>query len=377
MRRWTRLCTVLGAAALPAAIAGLPAAAAAPAAATLAFPGAVGFGATATGGTGGTVYTVTNLNDSGTGSFRDAVSQSHRIIEFAVGGYIQLASPVSVSSYLTIEGQTAPGGGIGIMAREVSFDGATNDIVQDVRFRQGTLDPDSGKSGINLLDSSDMIFDHVSVEFGQWDDVDSVGATDITIQDSIIADPIGQQFSAHTETGPYTWYQDVFANAHNRNPLAKANTQFINNVVYNYQGGYTAGNSSGHFSHDVIGNYFIAGPSTTSASDAWYQMANQSVYSSGNYLDGNKDGTLNGAVLGVGGGATALSAPWSSSTVGIPAVSAAAAYAEVVASAGALPRDQVDSQVIANVTSLGTAGTLWTSQTGTGLGNDGYGTIPG
>jgi hypothetical protein len=377
MRRWTRLCTVLGAAALPAAIAGLPPAAAAPAAATLAFPGAVGFGATAAGGTGGTVYTVTNLNDSGAGSFRDAVSQSHRIIEFAVGGYIQLASPVSVSSYLTIEGQTAPGGGIGIMAREVSFDGATNDIVQDVRFRQGTLDPDSGKSGINLLDSSDMIFDHVSVEFGQWDDVDSVGATDITIQDSIIADPIGQQFSAHTETGPYTWYQDVFANAHNRNPLAKADTQFINNVVYNYQGGYTAGNSSGHFSHDVIGNYFIAGPSTTSASDAWYQMSNQSVYSSGNYLDSNKDGTLNGAVLGVGGGATALSAPWSPSTAGIPAVSAAAAYAEVVASAGALPRDQVDSQVISNVTSLGTAGALWTSQTGTGLGNDGYGTIPG
>ena len=377
MRRWTRLCTVLGTATLSAAIAGLPAAAAAPAAATLAFPGAVGFGATAAGGAGGTVYTVTNLNDSGTGSFRDAVSQSHRIIEFAVGGYIQLASPVSVSSYLTIDGQTAPGGGIGIMAREVSFDGATNDIVQDIRFRQGTLDPDSGKSGINLLDSSDMIFDHVSVEFGQWDDVDSVGASDITIQDSIIADPIGQRFSAHTETGPYTWYQDVFANAHNRNPLAKANTQFINNVVYNYQGGYTAGNSSGHFSHDVIGNYFIAGPSTTSASDAWYQMSNQSVYSSGNYLDSNKDGALNGAVLGVGGGATALSAPWSPSTTSIPAVSAAAAYAEVVATAGALPRDQVDSQVIANVTSLGTAGMLWTSQTSTGLGNDGYGSIPG
>lgn len=376
MRRWLHLCTVLGTITLLAAV-GLPAATAAPAAATLAFPGAVGFGAAAVGGTGGTVYTVTNLNDSGTGSFRAAVSQSHRIIEFAVGGYIQLASPVSVSSYLTIEGQTAPGGGIGIMAREVSFDGATNDIVQDIRFRQGTLDPDSGKSGINLLDSSDMIFDHVSVEFGQWDDVDSVGATDITIQDSIIADPIGQRFSAHTETGPYTWYQDVFANAHNRNPLAKANTQFINNVVYNYQGGYTAGNSSGQFSHDVIGNYFVAGPSTTSASDAWYQMSNQSVYSSGNYLDSNKDGSLNGAVLGVGGGATALSAPWSSSTASIPAASAAAAYAEVVATAGALPRDQVDSQVIANVTSLGTAGMLWTSQASTGLGNDGYGTIPG
>jgi hypothetical protein len=376
MRRWKQLCTVLGTAALPAAVAGLPAMGG-PAAATVAFPGAVGFGASAVGGTGGTVYTVTNLNDSGPGSFRDAVSEPHRIIEFAVGGYIQLASAVSVSSYLTIEGQTAPGGGIGIMGREVSFDGATNDIVQDIRFRQGTLDPDTGKSGINLLDSSDMIFDHVSVEFGRWDDVDSVGATDITIQDSIIADPIGQQFSAHTETGPYTWYQDVFANAHNRNPLAKADTQFINNVVYNYQGGYTAGNSSGQFSHDVIGNYFIAGPSTTSASDAWYQMSNQLVYSSGNYLDSNRDGQLNGAPLGVGGGATALSAPWSSSTTGIPTVSAAAAYAEVMADAGALPRDQVDTQVISNVTSLGTAGMLWTSQTATGLGNDGYGTIPG
>lgn len=101
------------------------------------------------------------------------------------------------------------------------------------------------------------------------------------------------------------------------------------------------------------------------------------MYSSGNYLDGNKDGVLNGAPLGLGGGATALSAPWSSSTAGIPAVSAAAAYAEVIGTAGALPRDQVDSQVIANVTSLGTAGKLWTSQTSTGLGNDGYGTIPG
>jgi len=362
-----------------AALAAAPAAAAvaAPGAAALAFPGAVGFGSSAVGGTGGSVYEVTNLNDSGTGSFRDAVSASHRIVEFEVGGYIDLASPVSASSYLTIEGGTAPGGGIGIMGREVSLDGATNDIVQDIRFRQGTLDPDAGKSGINLLDSSDMILDHVSIEFGQWDDVDAVGATDITIQDSIIADPIGQQFSAHTETGPYTWYDDLFANAHNRNPLAKADTQFINNVVYDYQGGYTAGNSSGHFSHDVIGNYFIAGPATTSASDAWYQMDNQSVYNSGNYLDGNKNGALDGSLLGLGGGATALSAPWSSATAGIPAVSAAAAYASVVAGVGAYPRDQVDSQLIADVTSLGTSGHLWTTQTATGLGNDGYGTISG
>jgi hypothetical protein len=372
-----RMTLTLIAAAAATALAVPPAAAAVPPAVTLAFPGAVGFGASAVGGTGGTVYQVTNLNDSGAGSFRDAVSAPHRIVEFTVGGYIQLASAVSVSSYLTIDGRTAPGGGIGIMGREVSFDGATNDVVRDIRFRQGTLDSDSTKSSINLLNSSDMIFDHVSIEFGQWNDIDSVGATNITIQNSIIADPIGQQFSAHTETGPYTWYADLFANAHNRNPLAKANTQFINNVVYDYQGGYTAGNSSGHFSHDVIGNYFIAGPKTTSASDAWYQMTNQSVYASGNYLDSNKDGSLNGSVLGVGGGATALTAPWSSTTASIPASSAAAAYASVVAGVGAFPRDQVDTQVVGNVTSLGTAGSLWTTQTATGLSNDGYGTITG
>jgi hypothetical protein len=342
-----------------------------------AFVGAVGFGAGATGGTGGSVYEVTNLNDSGTGSFRDAVSQSHRIIDFEVGGYVVLSSAVSVSSDLTIEGDTAPGGGIGIMGREVSFAGSSNDIVRDIRFRQGTLDTDTSKSALSLYDASDMIFDHVSVEFGQWDDIDSVGASDITIQNSIIADPIGQRFAARTETGPYTWYRDLFVDGHNRNPLAKADTQFINNVVYDYQGGYTAGNSSGQFSHDVVGNYFIAGPVTTSPSDAYYQMSNQLVYNSGNQLDASKNGQLDGSALGLGGGAIALSAPWSSTTASIPTSNASSAYATVIAGVGASPRDQVDAQVIADVTSLGTAGRLWSSQTQTGLGNDGYGTIAG
>lgn len=347
-----------------------------PRAHALAFPGAVGFGSNATGGTGGTTYTVTNLNDSGTGSFRDAVSSGHRIINFSVSGYIVLSSAVSVASNLTINGQTAPGDGVGIMGREVSFSNSTNDIVRNMRFRQGTLDSDTGKSSLNMSNASDMIFDHVSVEFGQWDDIDSVGASNITFQNSIIADPIGQRFGAHTETGPYTWYHDLFANSHNRNPLAKANTQFISNVVYDYQAGYTAGNSGGHFTHDVVNNYFIVGPATTNASNAFYQLgSNQSVYCSGNYLDTSKDGKLNGSVLALGGGAVALSAPWASTTSSLASSSATSSYNYVVLNAGALPRDQVDTQVIANVTSLGTTGSLWTSQTATGLGNDGYGSI--
>src|SRR4051812_5241764 len=66
---------------------------------------------------------------------------------------------------------------------------------------------------------------------------DRVGAKNVTIQYSIDADPIGQQFAAHTETGPYTWYNDLFANAHNRCPLAKANTEYIDNAIYDYQAG--------------------------------------------------------------------------------------------------------------------------------------------
>src|SRR5437870_12181762 len=74
-----------------------------------AFGEAEGYGAIATGGRGGTIYHVTNLNDSGAGSFRDAVSASTRIIVFDVGGVINLSSTVSAKSNLTIAGHTAPG----------------------------------------------------------------------------------------------------------------------------------------------------------------------------------------------------------------------------------------------------------------------------
>jgi len=344
----------------------------------LAFPTAVGVGGFATGARGGSVYHVTNLEDSGTGSFRDAVSVSGRTIVFDVGGYISLKTPVSAKSDLTIAGQTAPGDGIGIMGREVSFSGATNLIVRYMRFRQGDLDTDKTKSGINLLNVKNAIFDHCSIEFAQWNNIDAVGASDITIQNTISADPIGQQFAAHTETGPYTWYRCLFANAHNRCPLAKDNTQYINNIVYNYQSGYTAGNSAGVFKHDIVGSYFIAGPDTTNPADAFFQMNTQVVYIDGNYEDSNKDGILNGSEMGYPGGTTHSTSPWSPTTKSIPASSASDAYSYVVSHVGAsMHRDSVDQQVIGNVTSLGRQGSLWKHQTATGLSNDGYGILNG
>jgi len=347
----------------------------------VAFPGALGFGKKATGGRGTAVYHVTNLNDTGTGSFRDAVSTGNRIVVFDIGGYVNLQSAISVKSNLTIAGQTAPGDGIGFMGREVSFNAASNVIVRYVRFRQGLLDPDAKKSGINLLNATSLIFDHISIEFAQYNNVDAVGATNITIQNSINADPTGQQFAAHTEEtgGFFTWYGNLFANAHGRCPLAKSNTQYVNNVVYNYQYAYAAGDTSGVFWHDLVHNYFIAGPSTTSPGDYFYQLnTGQTFWVNGNLADTNSDGTLNGTDPGFPGGTTHATGPSSPDTAGLPTTSAAASYAAVVASAGAsLHRDQVDALVIADLTSLGKKGSLWTNQTATGLGNMGYGTLAG
>jgi hypothetical protein len=347
----------------------------------VAFPGALGFGKKATGGRGYAVYHVTNLNDTGTGSFRDAVSASNRIVVFDVGGYVLLTTAVSAKSNLTIAGQTAPGDGIGFQGFEVSFNAASNVIVRYVRFRQGLIDPDWRKSGINLLNGSNMIFDHISIEFAQYNNIDAVGATNITVQYSINADPTHQQFGAHTEGGGFfTWYANLWANAHGRLPLAKANTQFVNNVAYNYQYAYCAGDTGGANWHDIINNYFIAGPSTNAPGDDFYQMnAGQTVYASGNLLDSNADGTLNGTDAGQPGGTTKATKANSTDTASLPTTSAAAAYADVLANAGAWPkkRDQVDSLVVADVKSLGKSGKLWTDQNATGLTNQGYGTLAG
>jgi hypothetical protein len=356
-----------------------------PSGSAVAFPGALGFGKNATGGRGYPVYHVTNLNDTGTGSFRDAVSAGNRIVVFDVGGYIVLKSPVSVKSNLTIAGQTAPGDGVGVMAGEVSYNASTNVITRYFRFRQGLLDPDSSKSGINLLDASNLIFDHISIEFAQWNNIDASNKnatmTNITVQYSINANPTGQQFGAHTEQtdGLFTWYGNLWANAHGRMPLAKCNTQFVNNVVYNYQYAYCAGDTSGVFWHDLINNYFIAGPSSNSVGNYFYQLnAGQTFYVSGNLADTNKDGTLNGTDTGSPGGTTKASKANSTDTASLPTKSAADTYTTVLANAGcSLHRDQVDALVVADVKSLGKSGQLWKDQTATGLGNSGYGTLAG
>ncbi len=369
---------------------------------TPAFPRALGFGANVTGGRGGTVYHVTTLADSGAGSFRDAVSHSGRIIVFDVGGYINLQTAVSCSGNLTIAGQTAPGGGIGFKGGEISFSSRSNIICRYIRIRPGSETASTTDDALAFANGRTMIFDHVSVEFGPWNNVDAVSGdwqatpvTEVTFQNCLDADPTGQQFGAHTESPNSTmsWFNTVFANSHNRNPLSKINDIFVNNVLYNCGAGYTT-HTSTPFSHDLVNNYFISGPGDGGSSDfPFFQLDdNQSLYYVGNLLDGNRDSTLNGgpnSPYWYQGGGTVLTAPWSALTPALTNMSATTAYRVCISQAGALPRDQIDDLVISQVKTLGNgvigtgAGTtgpdsgFYTSQTQTGLGNNGYGVING
>ena len=346
----------------------------------MAFPGALGFGANATGGRGGTVYHVTSLADDGSpGTFRAAVSRGNRIVVFDVGGYINLGSAVAAASDLTIAGQTAPGGGIGLMGNELSFYNQNNIICRGLRVRQGGSS--AGSSGINIGSNggqaNNMIFDHTSVEFGQWDSFDAVGTGNFTVQNCIIADPINQQFGAHVQGANACFVGNLWVNAHNRQPLAKASTVYVNNVVYDYAAGYTTADTAGNFSHDIVNNYFITGPSSSAPEDDFFQFdGGQTVYAVGNLLDSGRNGTLDGVPTAPAGD-TVSATPWSPVTYAIPAVSAPDAYRIDVSNAGAFPSDPLDALVISQVMSLGTSGNIITSPANTGLGNGGFGTIEG
>jgi autotransporter-associated beta strand protein len=360
----------------------------------LAFPGAYGFGSGATGGRGGSIYHVTTLADSGTGSFRDAVSKSGRTVVFDVGGYIALNSAVSVRGNITIAGQTAPGGGIGFEGGEISFAGQTNIICRHIRIRPGSDTASTGDDCLSLFQATNCILDHVSLEFGPWNNIDAVTCAAITVQNSIDANPTGQQFGAHTEAvgQNFAWFYNIFANSHNRNPLAKVNTVFINNLEYNNSAGYTT-HTSTPFKHDIVNNYFIAGPAS-GGNFPWYQIDNnQSMYFSGNLHDSDKNGALNGSATvplpGYQGGGTILNSPWSTWTTNVPVYNLNSTYRIAMSQAGAWPRDEMDSLLLGQIKTLGngTTGTgagtvgpgggLYTSQSSTGLGNNGYGTIAG
>ena len=133
----------------------------------IAFPGAEGYGKWTTGGRGGRVLTVTNLNDSGEGSFRDAVEQmGPRIVVFAVDGTIELKSPLRVNNdSITIAGQSAPGDGICLKDYPLVVN-ASNVIIRYIRVRVGDLNNlDSDGLGGGRYGQKNVILDHLSVSW--------------------------------------------------------------------------------------------------------------------------------------------------------------------------------------------------------------------
>src|ERR1043166_181213 len=136
----------------------------------LAFPGAEGFGAFALGGRSGTVYHVTNLANSGSGSFRDAVSVANRTVVFDISGIINVPSnsPLSISrSNITVAGQTAPGDGITMKGGLTQVSSTRNVIVRYLHCRPGDVNcPNFQDDSFDVNSSRTVMVDHIS---GSWD----------------------------------------------------------------------------------------------------------------------------------------------------------------------------------------------------------------
>jgi pectate lyase len=338
-----------------------------------AFPGAVGFGAQATGGRGGQVYHVTNLNDSGPGSLRDAVSTGPRIVVFDVGGYIDLKSPLGIKSNITIAGQTAPGDGIATRGYQISTSSATNVIVRHMRFRHG-LTPNQNRDGVTINEGRKQIFDHVSVSWGRDENFSVNNSTDITIQNSIISEGLDpHSCGGLVQSDGVTIHRSLYAHNKTRNPKVKGRNQFVNNVVYNWgSDAYIEGDSAGRSDANVVNNYFVKGPSTGSGSPFTRGNLNFHIYASGNYHDGNKNKVLDGVPVTRADLGNVVVEPNPFPFPPIKDMSAEEAYRTVLAQAGAsLRRDAIDRRVVANVANE--SGAIITDPASVG----GFGTLVG
>ncbi len=244
-----------------------------------AFPGAEGFGGHATGGRGGDVYTVTNLNSSGPGSLRYGVENAPsggRTIVFAVSGYI----PISYNSdtrnqtlrivrdKVTIAGQTAPGDGIGLKDGRILMTG-DNCILRNLRVRHGK----GGGAGDCLnIDSSagNSIVDHLSMQFSTDENISFFSSTldDFTLQYSVSA----WGLESHNAGGLWdledgSCHHSLWAHHKTRNPKARPYglLEWVNNVTYDWGIGFIMGDSStpAPWKANVIGSYFLSPPGYT------------------------------------------------------------------------------------------------------------------
>jgi len=347
--------------------------------------GVAGYGAGAKGGAGGQVITVTNLNDSGSGSLRAALEASGpRTVVFALGGTISLGSDLRVTDpFLTVDGSTAPkpvvvrGGMMLIVTHDV--------ILRHLRFRPGDqvdAPADVDAVSINGLqgDTYNVVLDHLTMIWGP--DIGGLSilgnVRDTTVQYSIMGEGLylsrhpeaqaaqdGHSMAANivqmTANGPWptriTFHHNLFTTSHSRMPRIQGAecVDLVNNVVYNWGQWAVSGNPR---AMNIVNNWFRTGPETTVLKAyAWQKQADLpnpfagSVYHAGNAADG-----FTYAVDAPGG---VLRSSAACGGLSVNAESAQAAYNTVVGAAGAtLPvRDAVDQRIIANV--LNRSGTFF------------------
>lgn len=284
-----------------------------------AFPGAQGGGAYSFGGRGGKVIVVTNLNDSGPGSFRDACEQGGaRIVVFNVAGIIKLKSPVIIRApYITIAGQTAPGDGVCIAGETIWAD--THDVVvRHMRFRRGETNVGRRDDSFGGNPIGNIMIDHCSTSWGLDENISfyrhmfdpgdgskhlKLGTVNVTIQNTISSqalDTYNHAFGSTLGGENCTFMRNLWANNAGRNPSIGWNGvfNFVNNVVYNWVhrsvdgGDYTA-------LYNMINNYYKPGPLTPKDSPVGHRIVKPEsgrsklgykvygrVYANGNIMEG-------------------------------------------------------------------------------------------
>ncbi len=274
-----------------------------------AFPGASGAGATSVGGRGGMICEVTNLNDSGAGSLRACIDmKGPRIVVFRVGGTIELLTDLRIlNPYLTIAGQTAPGGGILLSGKKSTKDLISvmthNVVIRYIRMRKG-YNPQSVNTGqgdgIAATYAGDnnygqsIIIDHCSMSWTQDENASIWGRNtvpnqpnNITYSWNLIAEPLaahpvnvitGSNNNASEYMTNIDFHHNLLANSSHRNPLIKNKTfRFINNIVYNWSKGATQ--LGGGVNVDIIGNLYKTGPLNSADKGKHYEIQ---VFPTGN-----------------------------------------------------------------------------------------------
>jgi pectate lyase len=347
-----------------------------------AFPGAEGFGAVSTGGRGGKVIHVTNLNDSGPGSFRAAVAaRGPRILVFDVGGTIELDSEVHIqgdNDRITIAGQTAPGG-ITFIGETLCLPGwqrnkpvRTSDIiVRHIRVR-GVHRHSTHSEGGDCLDvykAKRVIIDHCSFTGSCDETVDACHTQEFTFQWCTIEEPAlwGQGNNQHGE-GSHNYgflfsydaknlscHHNLFVHSSNRNPLvSKGVADVRNNVCYHYHIGLAA---HGTDKMNFVGNYYKSGTRRRRWISPFYGIKGPGHYFRDNIIDVvGKIAAINDPAKEcpkIGGISYRGPDTWLAEPHPVPfrgrTHSAKDAYKVVLARAGAWPRDATTRRCIAEV----------------------------